>query len=148
MLQEQSRLPVDEEDLLHLIDEGVEQDHFGERFARPVCLEPPFQALDRDTVLQGFVQRLDHPVDCLEDGLPNRRAHYRRDRVHEWPRVSLDRDLDCILDGGRKDLGELLVPRVPQDDRFGQNATDLLCPDLLRLETALKLGDLALLRAQ
>ncbi|MCW5797291.1 MAG: hypothetical protein KIT40_02225 [Nitrospira sp.] len=83
MRQQQSGLRVNEKDLFDPIAQGMQQDDFCERFAGAQRFQSPLQALDRQAMFDGLIERLDHAAQGIGDGLANGRHHDRRDGIHD-----------------------------------------------------------------
>src|SRR5678815_2715836 len=80
MLQHQPRLGVDEKYLLHAIHQRVTHDDLREWHTRSPRLDAPPNALWRQAVLDGAIDRVDEPRHRLGDRFADRWAEYGEDR--------------------------------------------------------------------
>src|SRR5262249_16969326 len=73
---QQTRVVMDEKNVLDLVDQRVVEHHFGEGLAGAPGFDPPTQPAPAETLAQRFVQRLEGVVDRLADRLANRRTDH------------------------------------------------------------------------
>src|SRR4029434_11310901 len=69
VLEQESGLAVNEEDLLDAEQQRIEQDDLAERLAGAERFEPPLQGTSRDAVLERAIQRFNHRREAGRDRL-------------------------------------------------------------------------------
>jgi hypothetical protein len=115
VLQQEAALTLDEEDLLHAVEQGMGEHDLAERPPGPQRLDPPRQRPPREAVLERAVQRVDHRGQARGHGLPDGRSHHREERVGQGPRVPRHRGGDGLLDRRGQGPGEVGVERALQE---------------------------------
>ena len=81
LAQQESRLLVDQQELLDAIDQTVEQNDLGERLPAAPRLDAPAQTLHREAGLDRAVGRLQHGAHGRDDRLADGRTHDREKSV-------------------------------------------------------------------
>ena len=126
MVEQQTGTPMDQEHMLHPIDEGVAKHDLCEWDAGADSFPPPFQAPKRKVLFDRRVERLDQPAERPTDGLANRRTDNREDGICQRFRIPSDRLANGFLDGRHQGLAELLILPGPQNDSLRQKLAHLL----------------------
>ena len=138
---------VDEEDLLHPVDQGVQQHHLAERFAGAQGLEAPAQPFPGERHLQRFAQPFQHGAEGFGNGAPDGRPHEREQHAGEIQGIFAQGGLQDVFDGGLKGLGQAVVLARPYENGFGDNLAHLAGVDVRVVQAlfqALQQGDFTL----
>jgi len=125
MQQQQSGLAVDQEHLLHAVEQAAQQQHFAERFAGAPGFQAPAEAARRDALLHDLVEREQHIFERRGHGLAHRRADYRMQRVGQHARIALHRNANTFFDNGVQREPQFVVAAA-QPDGFGQCPADVV----------------------
>jgi len=83
MMEQQPRIALDEKDLVHLVAQSMEEDHFRKRAAGSPRFQSPLQTSDGEAFIQRVVEGLRHALQRTCNGLPNGRAHDGCNRIHD-----------------------------------------------------------------
>ena len=124
--QQQAARPVDQEDLLDPVEQGVAEHDLRERHAGAPALQPPAQAARREAVLDGPVDGLHDAGHGLGDRHADRRADDRIDSGRDRLGIALHRFQEPLLD--RRGQGECQVVVAAERARRSPPAGDPPAP--------------------
>ena len=107
--QHESGSAVDKENLLHPINQGVQQHHLAERLARAPGFDPPAQPFPGEGHLHTFIQTFQHAAEGFRDGAPNGRAHDGKQNIGEGIAIFAERVLENFSYKRLKHARQLVV---------------------------------------
>lgn len=115
---------MDQEQLFDAEPERMEQDDFGEGPPGAPGFDPPGQPFRRETVIDGLVERLHHPLQGPNDGLADGRPHDGCNGIGDDMGVSADGTGQGRLDMRGECSGQTVIFFPAQRDRFHQDFAD------------------------
>jgi hypothetical protein len=122
--EQQTGLAVNEEHLLHAIQQRVEEDDLAKRLARAIRLEPPAHRPPRHAVLERAVQRFDHRRQAGGNGTTDGRADDREQGVGKRAGIAANGGRDRLFDRRRQGAREIGIVGALQQ-RLRQHRADV-----------------------
>ena len=146
--EEQAGFAVDEEDLLDAVAEAVREGDFAEGAAGAPCLEAPAPALEREAAVEHEVERIEHALESVGDGLTDGVADDGKERGREHGWIPRDGDAKGLLDEGLERGLELVILFGAERDGFGNADAELFGAKARVVETVTQGRDLLDLGAE
>lgn len=148
MMEEESGVTMNQEELLDPEAQRMKQDDFGEWPTRAPGFDSPRQSFWRQALIDGLIERLHHALQCPHDGLPDGRPHNGSDSIGDDMGIAADRAGQCRLYMRGKGCRQSIVFFPAQRDRLDEHLTDGGCIGLGMVNAIAQFGELSLFRGE
>src|SRR6185437_12532698 len=119
VLEQEASFAMDEEDFFYTITDTAREYDLTKGAAGTKGLNAPLQGLNRESALQGLINRLDKRTQCVSDRFANCFSNYGKQRISEDAGIASDRDTNGFFDNRVEDLLQLAVTLNAERDCFG-----------------------------